>query len=86
METKLKIITKWLTDSGLKVNETKTELSHFYRKDSLPVEISVNNTAIKSKDTMNVLGITIDSKLNWAKHIANQINKSYGALHAIKLI
>ena len=36
MESKLKIITKWLKDSGLKVNEEKTELTHFYRKDTPP--------------------------------------------------
>ena len=35
---------------------------------------------------MNVLGVTFDSKLNWAKHVANQLSKSALALHAIKLI
>ena len=43
-------------------------------------------TPIVSKDSINVLGITFDSKLNWAKHVANQINKANKALHAIKLI
>ena len=36
MEAKLKIITKWLTDSGLKVNEMKTELCHFHINDTPP--------------------------------------------------
>ena len=35
---------------------------------------------------MNVLGVTFDSKLNWAKHVANQIAKSNKAPHAIKMI
>ena len=86
MESKLKIITKWLKDSGLKVNEEKTELTHFYRKDTPPVMINVNNINIVSKDSINVLGITFDSKLTWAKHIATQINKANKALHAIKMI
>ena len=86
MESKLAIITKWLTDSGLKVNQSKTELCHFYRKDTPAVEINVNNNIIKSKDNMNVLGVIFDSKLTWAKHISTQINKSSRALHAIKLI
>ena len=34
MEIKIKLIIKWLTDSGLKVNEAKTELCHFYRNDT----------------------------------------------------
>ena len=35
---------------------------------------------------MNVLGVIFDNKLNWAKHVANQISKANRALHAIKLI
>ena len=86
METKLKLITTWLTDSGLKVNEAKTESCLFHRKDSRPIEISINNVTTKSKDSMNVLGVIFDNKLNWAKHISNQISKSNRALHAIKMI
>ena len=36
MENKLKVITKWLKDSCLKVNKEITELIHFYRKDTPP--------------------------------------------------
>ena len=86
MKSKLKIITKLLTDSGLKVNESKTELCHFYRNDSPQVDISVNSTLIKSKDNMNILSITFHNKLNWAKHVANQISKLSRALHTIRLI
>ena len=86
METKLTLITKWLIDSGLKVNQTKMELCQFYRKDTPAVEIRVDNIIIKSKDNMNVLGVIFDSKLTWAKHIATQESKSACALHAIKLI
>ena len=86
MKTKLTLITKWLTNSGLKVNESKTEICLFYRKDTPQIEINLNNNTITSKDSMNVLGITFDSKLNWAKNVANQISKANRALHAIKLI
>jgi hypothetical protein len=86
MESKLNIIIKWLTGSGLKVNETKTELCLFYRKDTPPIEIILNNNVLRSTDSMNVLGVIFDSKLNWAKHIANQINKANRAHHAIKMI
>ena len=34
MSEKLQSITKWLTDSGLKVNENKSEICLFYRKDT----------------------------------------------------
>jgi hypothetical protein len=86
METKLILITKWLANSGLKVNETKTEVCLFSRKDTALVEINLNNNIITSKDSMNVLGVIFDNKLNWAKHVADQISKANRALHAIKLI
>ena len=86
MEAKLSIVTKWLSGSGLKVNEQKTELCHFYRKDTPPVEITLNNAKIKSSFEMNVLGVLFDSKLTWANHVSKQINKANKALHAIKLI
>ena len=69
MEINIKKITKWLTDSGLKVNETKTELCHFYRNDTPPVEIRVNNIMIESTDNMNVLSVIFYSKLTWSKSI-----------------
>ena len=86
IEYKMKTISKWLKDSGLKVNETKTELCLFYRKDTPQIEITINNVLVKSKDHMNVLGVIFDSKLSWAKHVATQANKANSALHAIKLI
>ena len=57
MELKLKIIVKWLKESGLKVNETKTEACILYRKDTPQVKIIVNNVPIMSKDHINVLGV-----------------------------
>ena len=86
MEAKLNEIVKWLKDSGLKVNESKTEICLFHRKDTPQVVISVSGVNVKSKDHINVLGIIFDSKLTWAKHIAIQTNKANSALHAIKLI
>ena len=86
MEDKIKIIKKWLTDSGLKVNESKTELCLFYRNDTPQIEINIENIIIKSRNEINVLGVTFDSRLTWSKHVSNQINKANKALHAIKLI
>ena len=86
MQTKLSIITDWLRDSGLKVNESKTELCLFHRKDQLPIQITLNNEVIVSKSSMNVLGVEFDCKLNWQTQISNSITKSKKALNAIKII
>ena len=86
MERKLAQIIEWLRKSGLKVNETKTELCLFHRKDKPPIEISIFNQLITSKPSMNVLGVAFDSKLSWNTQIANSITKANKALNAIKII
>ena len=86
MQIKLEIIISWLAHSGLKVNEDKTELCLFHRKDQPQITIVINNTNLTSKNHMNVLGVAFDSKLNWQKHIQNAITKAKKNLHAIKLI
>ena len=82
----LEMIIKWLRDSGLKVNDAKTEACLFHRKDHAPVEVSINDINIVTSASMNVLGVQFDSKLQWCKHIETTIKKSKKALQAIYLI
>jgi hypothetical protein len=86
MEQKLMIITNWLKNSGLKVNDSKTELCLFHRKDQPPIQITLNDQILTSKLNMNVLGVAFDSKLNWQTQIENTITKAKHSLNAIKLI
>ena len=39
MKKSLEAITKWLRQSGLKVNQSKTELCLFYKKDAVPITL-----------------------------------------------
>ena len=86
MQTKLELITNWLRDSGLKVNETKTEVCLFHRKDQPPVTLNLNGNVLISKDNMNVLGVAFDCKLNWQIQVQKTITKARNNLHAIQLI
>ncbi len=86
MEKDLEIMTKWLKDSGLKVNESTTELCLFHRKDCLKITIRLNSKTVYSNTSMNVLGITFDSKLQWSQQVAYVVKKSAKALHAIRPI
>ena len=86
MQKSLEAITKWLKKSGLKVNESKTEMCLFHRNDVAPIQITVNNSIIKSKPSMNVLGVIFDCKLQWHEQAAATIKKSKRALYCTKLI
>ena len=84
MQSKLEKITKSLKDSGLKVNESKTELCLFHRKDQMPITINLNNEPLTTKPHMNVLGVAFDCKMNWQTQIEQTITKAKKALNATK--
>ena len=65
---------------------SKTDLCLFYRGDTAPISITLNNQIIKSNKSINILGVLFDSKLQWAEHIAHSIKRSMKALNAIRLI
>ena len=86
MRESLEAITKWLKDSGLKVNESKTEMCLFHRSDTKIINLNLNNVNLKSTPQIKVLGVIFDSKLQWTEQVANAVKKSTKNLHAIKII
>ena len=86
MKQILEMITKWLKDSGLKVNDNKTEACLFHLRDHPAIEINVNDITIKTKSSMNVLGVQFDSKLKWNHHVQNTVRKLKGVLQSLSLI
>ena len=86
MEKKLEMITKWLRGSGLIVNEKKTEVCVFHKNDQRLINLKVDAAVVKSKKSINVLGVIFDSKLNWNEHISNSICKAKKSLFALRLI
>ena len=81
-----KCITKWLRDSGLVVNESKTEICLFHRNDQPVIKVKIQEVIITSNKSMNVLGVISDSKLNWNLQVASCISKSKKKLFALRLL
>ena len=86
MENSLAVISKWIKQSGLKINENKTEICLFSRRSNEQVTVKIGSDEVVSKDNINVLGVLFDAKLEWSLHIRNAINKSAKALNALGLI
>lgn len=74
---------KWLSENGLVCNVEKTELMTLGAE---KVTIEVSDKKIHSTDSMKVLGLTFDSKLDWGKQISNTIAKCSRTLHGLKHI
>ena len=79
-------MTKLLRKSGMTVNEAKTEICLFHKTNVNTIGVTINNITIKSKQSINILGVKFDAKLNWEQYISNIINKSKRTLHGIRLI
>ena len=86
MQTSLEAIIKWLRQSGLKVNEAKTEMCLFHRNDTRTITLQINNSRVTSTPQINVLGVIFDSKMQWNEQVSKTIKKANKALLAIKLI
>ena len=89
MKKEIQRIIKWLRQSSLKVNDSKTQLCFFHRKDHPPILITILNETLTSRDKMNALGIMFNSTLQWHYQLQNAINKSkisFNAIYLIKLL
>ena len=68
------------------MNDAKTDLCLFFKKEIHRMTINLGMSRIISRNVINVLGVTFDSKLQWSEHIYKTISKANGALNAFKLI
>ena len=81
----LQYLISMLNDAN-KYNQSKTEVCVFHKNDPPRVNVRVENVYVKSKKSINVLGVTFDSKLNWGEHISNTICKAKKSLYALRLL
>jgi hypothetical protein len=79
-------VSTWLKESGLKVNESKTELCIFHRNEKQRKTIMIGENEIKSGQSMIILGLVFEENLNWKKQIENAISGANQVLFAIKII
>jgi hypothetical protein len=86
MEKSLEAITKLLKQSGLVVNQSKTEICLFHRRDNRPITIEIGLETIVSRPVINVLVVIFYSKLQWSNQVANNNKKSKQSRSAITQI
>ena len=87
-EIKRKIIrvSNWLKKSGLKINDQKTEICIFHRKEKASATININNNEIKTSNQITILGLIFDSNLTWDPQYNKAIKEANYNLCAIKMI
>jgi hypothetical protein len=77
---------EWLTSSGMKINENKTEFVIFGENARSDESLSINNVEVKPKTEMKVLGLTFDKGLRWNSQMENAIKSSRKSSHGLKYL
>ena len=72
----LKKISEWLKVNRLSLNIKKTHFMIFTNRNvSIDLKLSIDNIEIDCTDQTKFLGVIIDHKLNWSKHISHISSK-----------
>ena len=73
---------EWFVCNSMKVNPDKFQFIILRNTGSYALKIG--DITIKSASSVTLLGITIDSKLNFKEHINNIVQKAYYKLYALR--
>ena len=69
------IVSNWFQQNYLRVNVSKTQAMaigpSLYRYD-----FHLDNTNVKTTDSLKILGVTLDNKLSFKPHILEQLKKA----------
>ncbi|XP_039758880.1 uncharacterized protein LOC120632909 [Pararge aegeria] len=86
MQRALRLIERWCKENDLSVNPKKTQLVLFTnkRKPDIPKLPTLFNTSLTLSNEVKYLGVTLDSKLSWKRHIEDKTNKATIILHQCK--
>lgn len=79
-------IHSWMTDHNLDINYNKTKLMQFrpHQKKPLNLNFTNNNIKIDNVDNFTLLGINIDTHLNWKSHVQKIVNKLSSFTYALR--
>lgn len=69
LQNHLKAVEKWLAKWRIKVNETKSSHITFTLRRETCSTVTLNNNPIPQKVEVNYLGMNLDRRLTWRKHI-----------------
>ena len=77
-------LTAWGKTCGLKFNPEKSVAVIFSRRRKQPpFSLTIDGREIEFKTEVKYLGVTLDSKLHWNKHIDDKLSKTKRYLHKI---
>ena len=85
LEKEGNIATQWFRDNSMIVNTEKFQVIIIVRKNQKnnPQKLMIDKKVITSSENVTLLGLEVESKLNFDEHISKLCNKSEGQLNAL---
>ena len=77
---------QWLKDNEMAANPSKFQLMFLSKYKNIEKSMSFDGKTIKSSDTVELLGITLDKNINFKRHIQNICRKANNKTKAFLLI
>ena len=77
------MITEWFADNGLQANPDKYQAIVFGGKNDLPNKFSIKGSDVNCMETVKLLGIEIDNKLLFSKHVSSLCAKASRQINAV---
>ena len=85
LEKEASIATQWFRDNSMIVNPEKFQAIIIDRKNpkNNSQKLTIDEKVITSSENVTLLGLEVDSKLNFDEHISKLCNKSAGRLNEL---
>ena len=74
---------QWLKDNEMVANPSKFQLIFLSKYKNIEKNMSFDGKTLKSSDTVELLGITLDENINFKRHIQNICRKAYNKTKAL---
>ena len=84
VEKSTSVAMQWFKDNHMQANAHKFQAMLMGLKEPSDIHFEVGECAIHPSDSVKLLGVDIDNKLNFNEHISNLCNKAARQLHAFK--
>ena len=76
----------WYKDNNLEANADKFQYLVMGRKGKIDMSIPVNDNSIESMENINILGVNLDSKLNFDAHVKSICARASYQINALRRI
>ena len=83
MERLGSMMTTWFSSNGMKANPDKYQTITFDNKRNTPMSLTINNVRIDPQDSVKLLGICIDEKLDFSQQTSSVCKKASKQVNAM---